>query len=81
MIKSLDILSFISCNSTITLSKQRQEHDHLAKDNKIEETLIPRGTDVNEVFVRSTPRPMSTEHRSRSKELLPPFESRHYSHK
>lgn len=48
MIKSLDILSFISCNSTITLSKQRQEHDHLARDNKIEETSIPGGTDVNE---------------------------------
>ena len=40
-----------------------------------------RGTDVNEVHVRSTPRPMSTEHRDRSIELLPPFESRHYSHK
>jgi hypothetical protein len=29
------------------------------------------GTDVNEVSVRSTPRPMSTGHRSRSIELLP----------
>ena len=27
------------------------------------------------------PRPMSMGHRNRSKELLPPFESRHYSHK
>ena len=48
---------------------------------KKKETSIPEGTDVNEVSVRSTPRPMSTGHRSRSMELLPPFESRHYSHK
>jgi hypothetical protein len=33
---------------------------------KREETSIPGGTDVNEVFVRSTPKPMSTGHRSRS---------------
>ena len=46
-----------------------------------EETSIPGGTDVNGVSVRSTPKPMSTEHRSRSEELLPPFGSRHYSHK
>ena len=39
----------------------------------------PGGTDVNEVFVRSTPIPMSTGHKNRSKELLPTFESRHYS--
>jgi hypothetical protein len=28
---------------------------------------------VNEVYVRSTPKPMSTGHRSRSEELCPPF--------
>jgi hypothetical protein len=33
---------------------------------KREETSIPGGTNVNEVFVRSTPKPMSTGHRSRS---------------
>ena len=41
------------------------------------ETSIPEGTNVNEVSGRSTPRPMPTGHRSRSMELLPPFESRH----
>ena len=36
---------------------------------------------MNEVYVRSTPRPMSTRQRNRGIQLLPPFESIHYSHK
>ena len=45
-----------------------------------EKLRSPKEADVNEVFVRSTPRPMSTGQRSRSEELLPPFESKHYDY-
>ena len=45
------------------------------------ETSVSEEADVNEVSVRSTPRPMPTGQRNRGIELLPPFESRHYSHK
>ena len=58
-----------------------KEDQYMLWQSEEEETSIPKGTDVNEVYVRSTPKPMSTGHRSRSEELLPPFESRHYSHK
>ena len=37
-------------------------------------------TDVNEVFVRSSSNPMPTRQRYGGKDLLLPFESRHYSH-
>jgi hypothetical protein len=45
-----------------------------------EKLRYAKETDVNEVYVRSTSKPMSAGQRSRGKELLPPFESRHCSH-
>ena len=45
-----------------------------------EKLWSPWETDVNEVSVRSSSNPMPTGQRYGGKDLLLPFESRHYSH-
>ena len=72
-LNKIEVYKFLRCSKARNLEKRERERG--------EETSIPGRRPMNEVSVRSTPRAMSTGDRNRSKELLPPFESRHYNHK
>ena len=56
--------SYCEVEAPETRQPQNQHPQNLAE----KKLRSPEGTDVNEVSVRSTPRPMSMGHRSRSKD-------------